>query len=356
VDGRLLAEWLQGVVTGGDPYTREQRLLALAGLAGLGEPVLADVRDAAAQKDLTVPEQVNVAIAALYAGDEALARSIEQDVLAKHGLRLGPWVRIDPGSAAEPAVQTARLAIVAASLGDPVAAEMDAWVAENPPTTTTVDLERALAARGWALRVAGASAVAAITVDGTRREVTIQPDAPASVALTPAQAATARLEPVSGSVLAVTSWMGPLDPASLVPAKGQVLQRTVSPAGAIGSTDTVIVNLAVTLGPDARDECWRVTDLAPSGLAPIVGGGSWQEDENGNSVWTGTSPDVVDGQRVEFCVTRDSKQPVQNLRYVARVVTPGTYLWEPAVLQSEVVPDQGVVLEPATVTIRGTSQ
>ena len=187
--------------------------------------------------------------------------------------------------------------------------------------------------------------MAAVTVDGTRREVAIQPGEPASIVLTPAQAATARLEPVSGSVLAVTSWDGALDPASLTPAKGQVLKRTVTPAGVIGSTDTVIVKLLVTLGPDARDECWRVTDLAPSGLAPITGGGAWEEDEDGNSLWAGTSPDFVDGQRVEFCVTRDPKQPVQTLRYVARVVTPGTYLWEPAVLQSEVVPDQGVVIE-----------
>ena len=71
-------------------------------------------------------------------------------------------------------------------------------------------------------RVAGATAVAAVTVDGTRREVTIQPGEPVSVVLTPTQAATARLEPVSGSVLAVTSWDGALDPASLTPAKGQV--------------------------------------------------------------------------------------------------------------------------------------
>ncbi|HEY5435157.1 MAG TPA: Ig-like domain-containing protein [Candidatus Limnocylindrales bacterium] len=354
LDAARLSAWLHAVMDGGDQYTREQRLLALAGLAGLGEPVLADVREAAAQTNLTVPEQVNVAIAAFYAGDEALARSIERDVLAAHGLRLGPWARIDPGPGADAAVQTARLAVVAASLGDPVAADMDAWVAANPPTTTTVDLERALAARGWAQRVAGASAIAAVTVDGTRREVTIRPGEPASVVLTPAQAATARLEPVSGSVLAVTSWDGALDPASLTPAKGQQLARTVTPAGAIGPTDTVIVTLTVTLGPDARDECWRVTDLAPSGLAPISGGGSWQQDEFGNAIWSGTSPDFVDGQRVEFCVTRNPKQPVQTLRYVARVVTPGTYLWEPAVLQSEVVPDQGVVLPPATVTIKGS--
>ena len=122
----------RGSPTDDHNYTREQRLLALAGLAGLGEPVLPDVREAAAQANLTVPEQINVAIAALYAGDEALARSIEQDVLARHGLRLGPWVRIDPGSGADAAVQTARLAIVAASLGDPVAAD-DGRVGRGEP-------------------------------------------------------------------------------------------------------------------------------------------------------------------------------------------------------------------------------
>ena len=58
--------------------------------------------------------------------------------------------------------------------------------------------------------------------------------------------------------------------------------------------------------------------------------------------------------RVEFCVTRDPQQPVQTLRYVARVVTPGTYRWEGAVLQSTVVPDEGLVIDPVTVKIRGT--
>jgi uncharacterized protein YfaS (alpha-2-macroglobulin family) len=260
-------------------------------------------------------------------------------------------VRIDPGTAGEAGVETARLAIVAASLGDPVAADMDAWIAAHPPETTTVALERALAAQGWAKRVAGAPATAALTVDGTRRELSITPGEPPSVVLTAAQAATARLEPVSGSVLAATSWVGPLDASSLTPAKGQVLERTIVPAGDIGATDTVVVSFAVTLGPDAGDQCWRVTDLVPSGLAPISVQGWWGDEEN---PWPGTSPDFVDGQRVGFCVTRDPKQAVQTLRYVARVVTPGTYLWEPAVLQSELVPDRGLVLETETVTIAGT--
>ncbi|MCJ7712287.1 MAG: hypothetical protein MUQ32_15820, partial [Chloroflexi bacterium] len=179
INAARLAGWLREQLTYGD-YTRSQRLLVLAGLAGLGEPVLADIRDAASQSDLTTPEKITVALAALHAGDEALARSIERDVLTAHGHSLGPWVRIDPGKGEDASLETARLAIVAASLGDPVAADMDAWVAANPPKTTTVALERALAARGWAKRVAGAPAVAAVTVDGTRRELTIEPGAPAS--------------------------------------------------------------------------------------------------------------------------------------------------------------------------------
>ena len=141
-------------------------------------------------------------------------------------------MRIDPGAGEDASLQTARLAIVAASLGDPVAANMDAWVADNPPETTTVALERALAAQGWAKRVAGAPAVAAVTVDGTRQELKIQPDQPASIVLTPAQAATARLEPVSGSVLAVTSLGG--SAGSVEPharRRARCWQRTVRPAG-----------------------------------------------------------------------------------------------------------------------------
>jgi hypothetical protein len=53
-------------------------------------------------------------------------------------------------------------------------------------------------------------------------------------------------------------------------------------------------------------------------------------------------------------VIRDPKQAVQTLRYIARVVTPGAYLWEPAVLQSSIVPDQGLATNSVTVTIRGT--
>jgi hypothetical protein len=241
---------------------------------------------------------------------------------------------------------------VAASLGEPVAAKMDAFVEANPPAQTVVDLERAIAARGWAARVPGAVAVAAVTIDGRRMEVGITPDEPARYRLTPAQAAALRLEPVRGSVLVIITGESPLDPAGLVTPTGVSVNRVVKPAGVIGSTDTVLVTYRVDLAADALGGCWPLVDFVPSGLVPVDGGVRWNADEEGSGDRI-EYPWRVEGQRVDFCATRDPQHPDLRLRYLARVVTPGTYRWESTVLQSSIAPEQGIILPPTEVTIRG---
>ncbi len=333
--------------------TRERALWRLAGQAAIGEPVLADVRLAAKLADLEPAERLTLSLAALAAGDEELAVTLERGLVEERGQRLGPWVRIHEVKGVDDAVATARLAIVAASVGDPIAADMDAYVEANPPRETLVDLERAVAARGWVARVPGAAAVAAVTIGGQRSEVRITPDRPARYALTPAQVAGARLEPVSGSVLVVTAGESPLAGDALTPPAGTTVRREVTPAGTIGATDTVVVTYRVNLGSEADEGCWRVTDFAPSGLVPIAASGWHEEDEEPSSEPAPESPWRVEGQRVDFCVSRSHQSSMHRLRYLARVVTPGTYRWESTVLQSSVVPEQGIVLRPTEVTISG---
>ena len=92
----------------------------------------------------------------------------------------------------------------------------------------------------------------------------------------------------------------------------------------------------------------------PSGLAPISPYRGYDDEDEYEEGGSGTQgPDRVDGQRVEFTVWRDPDRGTPMLRYVARVVTPGTYAWEPAVIQSTVAPGQGLVLPAGTVTIAG---
>ena len=61
----------------------------------------------------------------------------------------------------------------------------------------------------------------------------------------------------------------------------------------------------------------------------------------------------VRGQRLDFCLEPDSSQRTVRLRYAARVVTPGTYTWEPTIVQSALDPTVGALIPAATLTIRG---
>ena len=66
-----------------------------------------------------------------------------------------------------------------------------------------------------------------------------------------------------------------------------------------------------------------------------------------------SDPWRIDGQRVDFCVTVDPKHPTHTLRYIARVVTPGTYAWEPAVIQSSIVREHGKTISATKVVDHG---
>ena len=148
---------------GGSPTTREERLWALVGRAATGAPVASEL---AAYGDLagaSIDERIALALAATAAGDDTLAGRLLADILRQSGEQQGPWVRIASAAGDDAdTVRTARLAIVAAWLGLPVAADMDAYVDAHPPKTTVIDLERALAAQGWVRRLPASDAVAAL--------------------------------------------------------------------------------------------------------------------------------------------------------------------------------------------------
>ena len=334
-----------------EPTTREERMWHLAALAAAGSVSAAEVAAAAAQPDLTVHEQVALAVAALAAGDEALASTIEGDVLRRYGERNGPWVRLALDSSDEAAVLTARLAIVAASLGDPVAAEMDDYLAANPPSRTLIALERALAAQGWASRIPAADAVARLTIDGTARNLRVRASSPVTVVLTPAQARTARLAPVSGVPVLAVRVDAPLASSELHPPAWLRPARQVQPGTTIDSDDLVVVTLTMQRPALESEGCWTVTETVPSGLVPIVSWDAWR-GERGTS-GRAFGPMSARGQRLDFCLDPDSRQRTVRLRYAARVVTPGTYTWEPTIVQSALDPTVGALIPAATLTIRG---
>ena len=140
----------------------------------------------------------------------------------------------------------------------------------------------------------------------------------------------------------------PRTPADLPSGDLVTIERTVTPAGGASTTGLVKVRLHVVFAPTAPNGCWDVSDRTPSGLAPLASVHGWPgEEESRNVIW----PYEVSGQRVSWCLDPSARRDVV-LGYSARVVSAGTFTWEPAVVQSVTAPEAGATTPVATYTIR----
>jgi hypothetical protein len=129
----------------------------------------------------------------------------------------------------------------------------------------------------------------------------------------------------------------PLDPKSVRRDSALSLERQL-PA-TIGPADLVRVTLRYRLGPKAVDGCHRVTDLLPSGLRAVT-----QPYRFGLEDRNLTLPYSVEGQRVSFCAFKGGT--ARPIVYYARVVSPGSYAAEPAVIQALRAPES-IALTPS---------
>jgi hypothetical protein len=347
VDRDALLAWLQGQRYGAED-DRDEMPPVLAGLAGLGDPVAAEVRALAAEA-WGIDGLLWLGLAAAASGDDATALDLERRALARAGEQQEPYLRLVSPAGRPNGELTARLALLAAWVNDLDTADAALrWITDDPPADTVMPLERLGIALHRAEHLPATVGRFAVTVDGERSEVTLDPGASWSVRLVPAQAASLRLEPIEGSLRLVSTWLEPMDPTSLPDDPAIRVTRRATPAGPVASGEEVQVRIRVELTPDALPGCHLVTDLAPSGLAPIAARRSWRDrDEPGVIL-----PWRIDGQRVTFCVERDADRPVQTLRYAARVVTPGTYTWEPTVVQSSEAPGVMELGEATSIELR----
>jgi hypothetical protein len=325
---------------------RERRIVALAGLAGLGENVLAELRDLAGE-DLTVDEQLWLALGLAAAGDEDAARGIERLVLSERGRRLGDWVRVEGRAATDGQEATALTLLLAAQLRDPIALDLSRYLQANPSTEFIAPLERlgfVRAALRWLPR---AEARFAWSVDGESHEEAIAAGGSFRLVLTAAQRASLAMEPLEGQMMVASSWDGEADYASLPSDPLVSIERVVRPAATVPPGTLVQVRIRVTIDPNAPSGCYEVTDLVPSGLAPVVATWNYYGELDADDEFV--RPYSVEGQRVSWCV--DPKARRRPLGYSARIVTPGTYRWEPAVIQSLQEPSIGAATPPGSYVV-----
>jgi uncharacterized protein YfaS (alpha-2-macroglobulin family) len=115
----------------------------------------------------------------------------------------------------------------------------------------------------------------------------------------------------------------------------------------------VTVDLTVRLGAKAPKGCHLVTDLLPSGLVAVGRLEGWVDPDDEEPAPKDVGyPYAQVGQRVSFCAERGKGMTVVHLRYFARVVTAGTYAWEPTIVESRTATGRAALTAATVVTIR----
>jgi len=186
------------------------------------------------------------------------------------------------------------------------------------------------------------------TVDGVRHEVKLRPGGSTTLVLTANQRAGLVLERLDGKLGVTTTWTAT---GETLPSEGGItISRTVTPAADATEARLVRVTITVSFSPQSPGGCYRLTDLTPSGLAPIATFGGWNYDPEDPGAPSTNWPYEVQAQRVSWCASPNDQS--HEYTYAARIVTPGTYRWEPAVLQAELAPSFGASTPETTYVIR----
>ncbi len=353
-----LVSWLQQVRD--DPAsTRERRILALAGLAGLGQPVLTDLRLAGADPGLTIRERLYLALGAAILGDNSTAAAIERDLLDRYGQRRGAAIRLRVGGSLDETIEaTSLVALVAAQLGEPFAPELEAYVDANAAADDLYNLQQVAFVTRMLDRTPSTAARFAYTLNGKRTVVDLEPGQSSWLVLLGDQRNGLSFEPLTGSVSVATTWQVARDVSTIERDPELAITRTVLPAGDLPSTGFVEVRLSATFGSQVVSGCYLVTDLVPSGMAPVTRLQVPAGEDPAGDPGRFETPWEIEAQRVSFCVDpAKSKEPTVTtrsveMRYFARIVSPGEYVWEPAVIQSTAATESITFTSVRRITIR----
>ncbi len=339
-----------GRVAADPKETRERTIIATYGLAALGEPVLSDVRVIAALPDLTWRERLYAGLSAAALGDDDTARRIYHSLLVQYGEQRGPWVRIKTGADEDEILEgTSLLAIMGASLGDALAAGIFGYTEDNRTRDVLVQLEQISYLRRALPRLPAEAVTIEYTLDGARKRESLGRGETFALRLSPDQLRDLEPAAVDGQVGVSTLFLAPLAPDDVAPDPAVSVTRRIEAVdgGPVEEGKLVRVTLHWDLSPAALDSCYQVSDLLPSGLRPVTRFHHW--DTVGVLEMY---PYAVLGQRVSFCIHKGMKAFYRPIVYYARVVSKGTYLAEPAIIQSQKAPESINITPAETIEIR----
>ena len=327
-DRILLGEYFQRIVN--DPKeTRERGIVALYGLASIGEPVLQEINILLKQTDLNDREKTYLLLALIKLGDWQLSKELLEDLLAKSSEELGPLLRINTGKDQDDILQVTSLAAVAAAQLDfHEKNRLQQYVMENSTMDILTYIEQLLYLKATLSDMDNNPVSFSYSINGKENKTTLQLAETLTLVLSPGDLGTLKFSDVQGSVGAISAYLTQAEDTSVSEIDGVKITRSYSTADNTGNfkvNHLVKVSISYEFGDKALDGIYLITDYLPAGLKIIQKPHVWGI----NDVKMGY-PVEVKGQKAVFAVYGKEKHVFS---YYARVISGGDFTAEPAQIQ-----------------------
>jgi uncharacterized protein YfaS (alpha-2-macroglobulin family) len=324
---------------------------ALYGLSVLKEPVLLDLDKAAEVKNASVKDLLYIALAYCELGELPKADKIYIEKLASHIKSYKPYYRINTGNDNDDILEcTALAAILASKLEKPQKAGFYGYCTSNDTKDITITMERLMYISEEIKKAKDTAASFSYTLNGKTHTESLENGRSFTLTLPSQNLEDLKINTVSGDISMVSMFKKPLNGVknpdkNLTIEKAYYSVKRNDTKNTFKQNELVKVVLKWNASKQSIDGSYHITDYLPSGLKPIDNPTNMGVDPNSNEI----SYMESDGQKVTFYVNKDQKE--KTLTYYARVISPGTYKAESAIIQSERSKESLNVSDTSTIVI-----
>ncbi|MFA6100183.1 MAG: Ig-like domain-containing protein [Patescibacteria group bacterium] len=347
VDRALLGNYFW-TITDDPKASREESIQALAGLAALGQPVVERLHSLVGTSDLSWRETLALARGLDAIGDREAARSLLDALLTKAEEHDGVMqVIVNQKSEAENIEATSEAAALAAAMSHSSASKLMAFVESNWDKDTLTDLDRAMYLQKVVPTLVPADVKIVYAIGQETKTVDLKDQPIYTVRLTAEEVKAFRAVSVNGpaAVSFVKRATGETLKSSNLLGVSRVYEQDNKPVKDLHEGDLITVSLTSTWDNKAQDGCYALRDRLPAGFMPVVNI-SFDRYANQRLYY----PYDMSENEVSFVVCKQDKP--QNVKYLARVVSLGTYTAGGALLQSMNTPSLATVSAPTTVEVK----
>jgi len=329
-----LRSYLNTAFTG---RSSDNRMLALYGLALLGEPVLLDLQRYAEVENLSVRNVAYVALGFAALGETQTATNLYNQRILPYIQRVAPYYRVNVGQNRNDILDaTSVVALLAAQLGMPQSLGLHNYATRRHTCDFALNLERLAFINHEIENFSNIPASITYTLFGQERTRDLSRGRQFNLRIPAQNMHEFNLVSVTGDVGAVSIVRTPLE--NIEPIDDDItITRQFFRAGTNIQTNTFaqdeLVRVQITIDYSARamQGSYVITDFLPAGLVPIANSARFGARNSTPGQWRHVR---TEGQRVTFFDHNSRFDREHVYYYYARVVNPGVFRAEGTLVQS----------------------